>query len=1408
MNFFSNYRFTLDIQKSKSQASLPVHYGDTGNRFYITLTDGGNPYTIPDGCRVDINIKKPAPHNPIVNACVIENNSLIRYEFNKNTASVEGMHKCELRLYNSDGRLITTPSFVMVVDQRVVYDDEIGTEEDFQRLYAMQVIAEEESRMVAEGVRVDNENARIKAEEDRVAADLKRNKAGYDLIVTSDDEFDQCLYNLYNDEAGLTRDEAILNVTNDGYFNAPNPDFTAKNVLVKGVTFKKMRGYDDVRLHIFQPSIEYINFEDCRWETSWKVSGENPRDPSTTNYNLNSTYTPEEGTGKPRATAFNRATNALHLTVEGIHVTEDNVAAAPVPDGIIGWGIGLRNIKVLRDCNIEYPADYRIPAIGHNTFEITCQFFDFTDTCNVSALWDGMNVSNCVFTKLIKRCHNVSNIKAINLKGADGNDFVPIVDSCSNIVNIRGNISLTNCTNEGATKEYVIEAATTAENNAKEDATKYLPKHTRSDSDLAYGGYRVYGVNENNNQVVVHARTGYNANEIAMRDGNRHLYERPSDYNQTIADYYGSWPKGALMPKDYIDKLVKGDIYGNYGYAPLNESKKIPDDYLPKYAPLVSGKVPEANLPSYVDDVIEGYLESDGHFYLRTGFMGMVANETGKIYVDIRTNKSYRWSGTLFVEISASLALGEGESMAFRGDYGKEAYDHSQITNGNPHGTTLGDMLPVTEEDNGKILQVVGGAWEANDAPEGGVTEEQFQTLNASVKDNTQRIDVAEQGISTISESVDDAETAIGNLQSYFGEQDYVIDKRPLVEKDVFPKSSNLSHAEVLSVGGGRAKVVNLFDADTVLPDLGYSLNNGIYVGYHESSFANKTFFSGDNKVGDYIIYTKIKNSYDTHRALVVEYDVTDNGTLSHNKQTMDISSLAVRTMVLRNALNVKVYGASKTDYYDNDVYIYRFAVLRCDLDVDRYLVDYMPYSTDPFLKPTSFKSLGKNEISLEKLVEDAVGGTVKLKDGIWIYDIRIQESGTSLLIDSTVSHSEGTYTLSVGTRDYFRLYMRVAIAYEDGTEQTVLSTSDMKRYCQTFTAARPFRVRIYNATNPYSNTYGHTEYTISLNKNLGEFTLPSALTSLEGYGCCLGRLYNYIDFEKRQFVKIINRFGLYNGDDNDRFTYQPGGVWKSALPLTDARLPTSNDEFPHIESSSHTVVSTSDIVRGVWGVSLDMDGYVWLRGDFQRGDDWFIYELAEPEIIDISSMLPDGFTTHMQAESGGYVLSETGDRNAKFSDLPNVVKYGDFYQSSVPFYGEGNDIIVSKKPKTLDSAVSKRYMISNAFKDVYLNPTYDINGPMSSAFEPYIEPGVYLIIGNIDLGVSQFGFVHVLNLRGNMLSVQFNPQIKYIYDETDPDVVDGATPETINRLTIIIDDPSYDRDEGYIYFRFIRLSN
>ena len=96
----------------------------------------------------------------------------------------------------------------------------------------------------------------------------------------------------------------------------------------------------------------------------------------------------------------------------------------------------------------------------------------------------------------------------------------------------------------------------------------------------------------------------------------------------------------------------------------------------------ISGTISAANLPSYVDDVLEYASLSK---FPTTG-------ESGKIYTALDTNKIYRWSGNAYVVISETVALGTTHSSAGYGDESRAAYNHSTKTSGNPHHVTKTDV--------------------------------------------------------------------------------------------------------------------------------------------------------------------------------------------------------------------------------------------------------------------------------------------------------------------------------------------------------------------------------------------------------------------------------------------------------------------------------------------------------------------------------------------------------------------------------------------------------------------------------------------------------------------------------------------------------------------------------------------
>lgn len=113
-----------------------------------------------------------------------------------------------------------------------------------------------------------------------------------------------------------------------------------------------------------------------------------------------------------------------------------------------------------------------------------------------------------------------------------------------------------------------------------------------------------------------------------------------------------------------------------------------------------NGKVPASQLPSYVDDVVDAYVVGNTPYaqdWLSAESGGTALTPEGsKIYLVVSEgeyqNREYRWSGTQYAQISEGLALGETQDTAFRGDHGKTAYEHSQMTSGNPHNVTATDV--------------------------------------------------------------------------------------------------------------------------------------------------------------------------------------------------------------------------------------------------------------------------------------------------------------------------------------------------------------------------------------------------------------------------------------------------------------------------------------------------------------------------------------------------------------------------------------------------------------------------------------------------------------------------------------------------------------------------------------------
>lgn len=146
--------------------------------------------------------------------------------------------------------------------------------------------------------------------------------------------------------------------------------------------------------------------------------------------------------------------------------------------------------------------------------------------------------------------------------------------------------------------------------------------------------------------------------------GHTHTKSEITDFAHTHDDRY--------YTESEVDSKLSGKAASSHKHGA--------SDITSVNASAINGVIAAANLPSFGDDVIEGYL-NDGKFYKTKNSDGTyateIAAESGKIYVNLNDNKTYRWSGSAYVVISETIALGETASTAYRGDRGKTAYDHA-----------------------------------------------------------------------------------------------------------------------------------------------------------------------------------------------------------------------------------------------------------------------------------------------------------------------------------------------------------------------------------------------------------------------------------------------------------------------------------------------------------------------------------------------------------------------------------------------------------------------------------------------------------------------------------------------------------------------------------------------------------
>ena len=194
--------------------------------------------------------------------------------------------------------------------------------------------------------------------------------------------------------------------------------------------------------------------------------------------------------------------------------------------------------------------------------------------------------------------------------------------------------------------------------------------------------------------------------------------------------------------------------------------------------------------------------------------------------------------------------------------------------------------------------------------------------------------------------------------------------------------------------------------------------------------------------------------------------------------------------------------------------------------------------------------------------------------------------------------------------------------------------------------------VTIYPMLNKGSTALPYTAY-----KEPISFPVPEAVQALDGYGEGANEAYNYIDYEKKQFVKRVRKIVL-NGTEN----WLQASTVSNSLRYQLSVTPSVKRGGANIVCDQYNTVTTGDTWKDINGIAINADRIEIKDTNYTTQADFkarlaenpitVYYELDTPEVIDISDILPED--NYIEVEGGGMLTF----KNEYEYDVPSEVVF------------------------------------------------------------------------------------------------------------------------------------------------------
>ena len=500
--------------------------------------------------------------------------------------------------------------------------------------------------------------------------------------------------------------------------------------------------------------------------------------------------------------------------------------------------------------------------------------------------------------------------------------------------------------------------------------------------------------------------------------------------------------------------------------------------------------------------------------------------------------------------------------------------------------------------------------------------------------------------------------TEITNIKRAITHEPYATDNSTAYTK-VVPENDLPSVAEVSMLGGMSRKCTNLLNPSKVSAGANTTISNGVVTQYAADT-NNSPYFKCMRFNGSTYLNASFSNTVTSVGRNGVSFEKTAevteirfglNGTARDTLVRTDVSHLPNGTYYV----SVDFTNATQGSFSWKDMQINEGSTA----------IPYEPYFGGlASAKVTEVESVGVNLLNPDWRKSSTINGVAFTKNA----DGSITANGTATgdifydIANGDVLEPSTSYYASLGddfVSDSTKMLGVIAVVNGHNTFLVWGSDGVFVTPANLDTAVvriRAYAGAVFNNETLYPMLAKSTvavPYTPYVRNTL---PIPEAVQALDGYGDGVNEsVYNYIDFEKKQFVKRVGKVdmgtlewgyyspGFFSIDRQKNITNIATGYnlicdcYKTISPRLDPEMAGA----PDLSICSHTA--------GVW-LSVKDTKYGNDVNAFTSGvsGSMLYYELATPEVTDISDVLPNS----IEVEGGGTITFKNEHKLEMLSDV------------------------------------------------------------------------------------------------------------------------------------------------------------